>query len=263
MQKGKLIFEGNNKKIYECSDSNALILQFKDGPTSLIQLSSYGPIHGNGILHNTVSSFIMQKLSGLNIPTHLINQLNMREQLVHCLDMFPFRVVIRNYAAGNMMRKFGLIEGTKLHKPLLEYYIDAFEDTDSESMCLISRSHIENMGWATDEEIKQIEEIAYRTNDFLSGLFSGVKISLANFSLSFGRHFSYDEDDIQVMLGNEITPKTCRLWEDTTDHKFRFRYISLLEVTERLKLLPQHTDNPSKDSKIESKQDIYKLSDKV
>ncbi len=263
MQKGKLIFEGNNKKIYECNDSNSLILQFKDGPSSLIQLSAHGPIHGNGILYNTISGFIMQKLSDLNIPTHFIAQLNMREQMVHCLDMFPFRVVMRNYAAGNMMRKFGLIEGTKLPKPMIEYYIDAFEDTDSENMCLIDKSHIESMGWATKEEIDQIEEATKRANDFMNGLFSGIKLKLANFSLSFGRHFSYEEEDIKVMIGNEISPKTCRLWEDTSENKFKFRYISLLEVAERLKLLPQHAENSKENSKPDTKQDIYKLSDKV
>jgi phosphoribosylaminoimidazole-succinocarboxamide synthase len=205
----------------------------------------------------------MQQLSALNIQTHFISQLNMREQMVHCLDMFPFRVVIRNYAAGNMMRKFGFVEGTKLPKPIVEYYIDSYEDTDSENMCLIDKSHIEGMGWATTEEINQIENSAKRTNDFLSGLFSGIKLKLANFSLSFGRHFSYDEEDINIMIGNEISPKTCRLWEDTTENKLKFRYISLLEVAERLKLLPQHAENHTENSKVKTKQDIYKLSDKV
>lgn len=263
MQKGKLIFEGNDKKIYECTDSNDLILQFKDGPSSLIQLSTHGPIHGNGILYNTISSFIMHKLSDLNIPTHFISQLNMREQLVHCLDMFPFRVVVRNYAAGNMMRKFGLIEGTKLPKPMIEFYIDAFEENDSDNMCLVDRTHIESMGWATADELTQVIDLTKRVNDFLSGLFAGIKLKLANFSLNFGRHFSYEEDDIQVMIGNEISPKQCRLWEDTSATKYKFRYVSVLEVAERLRILPQHAEATPDRPKEQSKQGIYKLTDKV
>ncbi len=181
----------------------------------------------------------MTRLNEAGIPTHFVRRLNMREQLVREVEIIPLEIVIRNVAAGSLSKRFGLAEGTPLPRSIIEYYYKSDELGDP----MVSEEHITAFGWATPQDLDDIMALALRINDFLSGLFLGVGLRLVDFKLEFGR--LYEGDEMRIVLADEISPDSCRLWDIKTNEKLdkdRFRRgveEAYQEVARRLGILPE------------------------
>ena len=219
MSKRRRIYEGKGKVLYEGPEPGTLVQHFKDDATAF-NAEKHDVIEGKGVLNNRISEYIFLQLARLGIQTHFIKALNMREQLIREAEIVPLEVVIRNVAAGSLVKRLGLKEGEPLPRPLIEFYYkdDALGDP------LISEDHIAVFGWATQNELDEIMTIAVRINDFLIGLFAGAGIRLVDFKLEFGRVW---EGDVQrIILADEISPDNCRLWDINSNEKLdkdRFR----------------------------------------
>ena len=219
MSKRRRIYEGKAKVLYEGPEPGTLVQHFKDDATAF-NAEKHDVIEGKGVLNNRISEYIFLQLAQLGIQTHFIKALNMREQLIREAEIVPLEVVIRNVAAGSLVKRLGLKEGEPLPRPLIEFYYkdDALGDP------LISEDHIAVFGWATQNELDEIMSVAVRINDFLIGLFAGAGIRLVDFKLEFGRVW---EGDVQrIILADEISPDNCRLWDANSNEKLdkdRFR----------------------------------------
>ena len=183
--------------------------------------------------------------SHIGVPTHFIRRLNMREQLIRQVEIVPIEVVVRNVVAGSLAKRLGIEEGTPLPRTIVEYY---FKD-DALGDPMVTDEHILAFGWAAQEELHDMADMAIRVNDFLSGLFAGINIRLVDFKLEFGR--IWDNDYPRIILADEISPDGCRLWDMTTNEKLdkdRFRrdlggeVEAYQEVARRLGLLPEEAD---------------------
>ena len=199
-------------------------------------------IEGKGVLNNRISEFLLSQLNDIGIETHLIKRLNMREQLIKNCEILPIEFVVRNIAAGSLSTRLGIAEGTMLKRPIIEYY---YKNDDLDDP-LVTEEHIEVNGWASTLEIAQASETAFRINDFLIGLFRSVGIKLVDFKLEFGR--VWNADDSRVILADEISPDTCRLWDTKDEKKLdkdRFRkglgglVEAYTEVAKRLGIMPE------------------------
>jgi phosphoribosylaminoimidazole-succinocarboxamide synthase len=219
MTRRRQIYEGKAKILYEGPEPGTLIQYFKDDATAF-NAQKKGTISGKGVLNNRISEHVFTLLSMIGIPTHFIRRLNMREQLVRQVEIIPIEVVVRNVAAGSISKRLGIEEGTMLPRTILEYY---YKD-DSLGDPMVADEHIAAFGWASQEEMHDIADMAIRVNDFLAGMFAGVGIRLVDFKLEFGRLF--DGDFSRVILADEISPDGCRLWDMKTGNKLdkdRFR----------------------------------------
>jgi len=243
MNKGKKLYEGKAKIIYETNDKGLVIQHFKDDATAFNALKKAN-IEGKGVLNNRISEYLLNSLAQCGIKTHLIKRLNMREQLIKHAQIIPIEFVVRNIATGSLTKRLGISEGTVLNEPLLEYYLknDELEDP------LISKEHIYSFEWANKKEIKTIDKMTLRINDILQGIFRGVGIKLVDFKLEFGRMWNKDKEVNEVILADEISPDTCRLWDINTDKKldkdrFRKDLGNLIEayqdVARRLGIMPE------------------------
>jgi phosphoribosylaminoimidazole-succinocarboxamide synthase len=244
MARRRQIYEGKAKILYEGPEPGTLIQYFKDDATAF-NAQKKGTISGKGVLNNRISEHIFTLLGMIGVPTHFIRRLNMREQLIRQVEIVPIEVVVRNVAAGSLSKKLGIEEGTQLPRTLIEY---CYKD-DALGDPLISEEHIACFGWATQEEMHDIADMAIRINDFMCGLFAGIGIRLIDFKLEFGR--LYDGDYSRIILADEISPDGCRLWDAVTNEKLdkdRFRrdlggeVEAYQEVARRLGLLPEGLD---------------------
>jgi phosphoribosylaminoimidazole-succinocarboxamide synthase len=244
MARRRQIYEGKAKILYEGPEPGTLIQYFKDDATAF-NAEKRGTINGKGVLNNRISEHVFTLLGHIGIPTHFIRRLNMREQLIRQVEIVPIEVVVRNVAAGSISKRLGIEEGTALPRTLIEYYYkdDALGDP------LISEEHIACFGWCSQDELNDIQDLAIRVNDFLSGMFAGVGIRLVDFKMEFGR--LWDGDWSRIILADEISPDGCRLWDIETNEKLdkdRFRRDlggeseAYQEVARRLGLLPEGTD---------------------
>ena len=239
------IYEGKAKILYEGPEPGTIIQYFKDDATAF-NAQKKGTISGKGVLNNRISEHLFTMLNGIGIPNHFIRRLNMREQLVRQVEIIPIEVVVRNIAAGSLSARYGIEEGTPLTRSILEYYYK--DDALNDPMC--TEEHIAAFGWANQEEMHDIADMAIRINDFLSGLFAGVGIKLVDFKMEFGR--LWENEFARVILADEISPDGCRLWDMRTNEKLdkdRFRrdlggeVEAYQEVARRLNLLPEGTVN--------------------
>ena len=213
------IYEGKAKILYEGPEPGTLIVHYKDDTTAF-NAQKKEVIDGKGILNNRISELIFSRLNEMGIPTHFIRRMNMREQLIREVEIIPIEVVVRNVAAGSLAKKLGLEEGTALPRSIVEFYYknDALNDP------MVSEEHITAFGWANPQELDDIMALAIRINDFLSGLFLGIGIKLVDFKIEFGR--LYENDMMRIVLADEISPDSCRLWDIKTQDKLdkdRFR----------------------------------------
>jgi len=247
MSRRRQIYEGKAKILYEGPEPGTLIQYFKDDATAF-NAQKKGVIAGKGVLNNKISEYIFALLAGIGIPTHFIRRLNMREQLVRQVEIVPIEVVVRNVVAGSLAKRLGRDEGEQLPRTILEYY---FKD-DALGDPMITEEHIAAFGWASQDEMHDIQDLAIRINDFMSGLFAGVGIRLVDFKLEFGR--LWDGDYARIILADEISPDGCRLWDMATGEKLdkdRFRrdlggeVEAYQEVARRLGLLDVADDAPS------------------
>ena len=206
----KKIYEGKAKVIYKGKDANTLIQYFKDDATAFNNKKK-GVIPGKGVVNNFISELLMTRLTDINIPNHFIKRLNMREQLIHKLEIIPIEVVVRNIATGSLVKRLGIQEGKVLPRPIIEFYLKDDKLNDP----IISEEHIIVFEWATHSELEEIISMSARINDFLTGFFYSQKIRLVDFKLEFGKFWS--EDDTSIMLADEISPDNCRLWDLQTN----------------------------------------------
>ena len=217
MKKGKKLYEGKAKIIFATGDKNTVIQHFKDDATAFNNQKKSN-IDGKGILNNRISEHLLKSLSEIGIKNHLIKRLNMREQLVELVNIIPIEFVIRNIATGSLTKRLGIEEGTILDYPLIEYCLKDDKLGDP----IISREHILNFKWLSLIELDLINEQCLRINDYLQGLFRGIGIKLVDFKVEFGK----TKSDETIILADEISPDTCRLWDQETDKKLdkdRFR----------------------------------------
>ena len=245
MTRRRMIYEGKAKILYEGPEPGTIIQYFKDDATAF-NAEKKGTINGKGVINNRISEHVFTLLGNIGIPTHFIKRLNMREQLIRQVEIVPIEVVVRNVVAGSLAKRYGMEEGTPLSRTILEYYYkdDALGDP------LITDEHIACFGWATQEEMHDIADMAIRVNDFMSGLFAAIGIRLVAFKLEFGRLFEGDYS--RIILADEISPDGCRLWDMETGEKLdkdRFRrdlggeVEAYQEVARRLGLLPEGADS--------------------
>ena len=213
------IYEGKAKILYEGPEPGTIVQYFKDDATAFNNQKK-GTITGKGVINNRISEYLMTRLNDIGVPTHFIRRLNMREQLVRQVEIIPLEVVVRNVAAGSLAERFGIPEGQALPRSILEFYYKNDQLNDP----MVTEEHITAFGWATPQDIDDIVALALRVNDFLTGLFLGIGIKLIDFKVEFGR--LYEEDMVRVVLADEISPDSCRLWDLKTNEKMdkdRFR----------------------------------------
>ena len=252
MKKGKKLYEGKAKIIYSCSEKNNVIQHFKDDATAFNNQKK-SVIDGKGILNNRISEHILTCLAQAGIRNHLIKRINMREQLIKHVNIIPIEFIVRNIATGSLTKRLGIEDGTVLNEPLIEYCLKNDELGDP----LISKEHIYAFNWATKKEIEKIDKQLHRINDFLVGMFRGIGIKLVDFKVEFGRLKNSNKNEI--ILADEISPDTCRLWDTNTEKKldkdrFRKNLGNLIEayqdVARRLGILHEHSNiRPLKFSK--------------
>tara|TARA_B100000214_G_scaffold373432_1_gene353749 strand:+ start:50 stop:838 length:789 start_codon:yes stop_codon:yes gene_type:complete len=219
MKKGKKLYEGKAKIIYACAEKNLVIQHFKDDATAFNNQKK-SVIEGKGILNNRISEHILTYLGQVGIKNHLVKRINMREQLIKHVTIIPIEFIVRNIATGSLTKRLGIEDGTVLDEPLIEYCLK----NDGLGDPLISKEHIFAFKWATKKEIEKVDKQLHRINDFLVGLFRGVGIKLVDFKVEFGRFKNNNKNEI--ILADEISPDTCRLWDMNTEKKLdkdRFR----------------------------------------
>ena len=213
------IYEGKAKILYEGPEPGTIIVHFKDDATAF-NAQKKAVIEGKGVLNQRISEFIFTRLNELGIPTHFLRSLNMREQLVREVEIVPLEVVVRNVAAGSLAKRLGIEEGTQLPRSIIEFYYKNDQLGDP----MVSEEHITAFNWASPQEIDDMMHMAIRINDFMSGLFLGIGIKLVDFKIEFGR--LYENDMMRIVLADEISPDSCRLWDIKTQDKLdkdRFR----------------------------------------
>lgn len=229
------LYEGKAKKVFKTSDPDLYMVRYKDDATAF-NGAKKGTISEKGIVNNKMSNRLMQQLAGAGIPTHFVEQLSDRETLVKRVKIVPLEVIVRNVAAGSFAQRFGVEEGTALKQPTLEfcYKNDALNDP------MINNYQILALELATEQELDEIAKIAFAVNTELQKIFAAVNIRLIDFKIECGRL-----DDGTIILADEISPDTCRLWDATTNDKLdkdRFRrdlggeVEAYQEVARRLKL---------------------------
>ncbi len=219
MSRRRRIYEGKAKDLFEGPEPGTLIQYFKDDATAF-NAKKHEILDGKGVLNNRISEYIFQKLNDIGVPTHFVRRLNMREQLIREVEIIPLEVVVRNVAAGSLATRLGIEEGTQLPRSIIEFYYKSDKLNDP----MVSEEHITAFGWATTQEIDDVIALAIRVNDFLSGLFLGVGIRLVDFKMECGR--LWDNDTVRIVVADEISPDSCRLWDIKTADKLdkdRFR----------------------------------------
>lgn len=236
----KKIYEGKAKILYEGPEPGTLVQYFKDDATAF-NAQKKATIEGKGVLNNRLSEFFMTGLTNIGVPNHFIKRINMREQLIRQVEIVPLEVIVRNFAAGSIAKRLGLEEGMPLPRPIVEYSYKNDELGDP----LVPEEYIIAFGWANQQDLDDIVALALRVNDFLSGVFFGVGIKLVDFKIEIGR--IWDGDFMRLIVADEISPDSCRLWDVKTGQKldkdvFRRDLGSLTdaysEVAKRLGVLP-------------------------
>ena len=241
MPRRKQIYEGKAKILFQGPEPGTIVQYFKDDATAFNNKKK-GTITGKGVLNNLISENLMQRLEEIGVATHFVRRLNMREQLVREVEIIPVEVVVRNISAGSFAERFGISEGTPLPRSIVEYYYKSSELNNP----MITEEHITAFGWAAPQDLDEMMSMALRINDYLSGLFLGINIRLVDFKVEFGR--LWEDDQMRIVLADEISPDSCRLWDMDTNEKMdkdRFRRDlgkveeAYQEVARRLGILPE------------------------
>ena len=199
--KRRVIYEGSAKTVYEGTEPGTLVQHFKDD-TSAFNGTKKALIAGKGVLNNRISAHLMTKLEGIGIPTHFLRSLNMREQLVRQVEIIPVSIVIRNVAAGTLCTRLGVKEGTVLQQPVIEYY---FKKPGGSEDAMVNEHHIIAFNWADPYEVEEMIHMAWRINDYLTGLSTGIGLRLFDFRLESGRLWG-EQGELDMLLADEISP---------------------------------------------------------
>lgn len=245
MSQRRQIYDGKAKVLFEGPETGTLIQYFKDDTTAF-NAEKHEIMDGKGVLNARISEYIFSQLEASGVPTHFIETLSPREQLVRQAEIITLEVVVRNVAAGSLVKRLGLTEGETLPRPLVEFYYkdDALGDP------LISEDHIAVFGWCSADELAEIVTLARQINDRMVEIFAAVGIRLVDFKLEFGR--VADGAGQKIVLADEISPDSCRLWDIESNEKMdkdRFRQNlggmvdAYQQVAERLGLTSDINDN--------------------
>ncbi len=216
MEKLQQLYEGKAKKVFATDDPNVVIVSYKDDATAFNGLKK-GTIAGKGVINNRMSNHMMRRLEAAGVPTHYIEELSDRETAVKKVSIVPLEVIIRNISAGSFAKRFGVEEGIVFDEPTIEFSYKNGELGDP----LMNAYHAVALKAATWEEIDLIKKYAFQVNDLLKSFLKSVGIDLVDFKLEFGKL-----PDGTIVLADEISPDTCRLWDETTHEKLdkdRFR----------------------------------------
>ncbi|MCD8384647.1 MAG: phosphoribosylaminoimidazolesuccinocarboxamide synthase [Clostridiales bacterium] len=216
MEKLQQLYEGKAKKVFATDDPNVVIVSYKDDATAFNGLKK-GTIAGKGVINNRMSNHMMRRLEAAGVPTHYIEELSDRETAVKKVSIVPLEVIIRNISAGSFAKRFGVEEGIVFDEPTIEFSYKSDELGDP----LMNAYHAVALKAATWEEIDLIKKYAFQVNDLLKSFLKSVGIDLVDFKLEFGKL-----PDGTIVLADEISPDTCRLWDETTHEKLdkdRFR----------------------------------------
>lgn len=209
MEKGQLLYEGKAKRLYATEDNNILFVEYKDSATAF-NGEKKAEIAGKGNLNNQITTLIFERLQEQGIASHFVKRLSENEQLVRKVDIIPIEVVVRNIAAGSLAKRLGFEEGVALKRPIVEFYYK--DDTLGDPF--ITTEHIDVLGLASKEEVQALYTKALAVNEVLKPIFDDVGVTLVDFKLEFGR-----DADGNVLLADEISPDTCRLWDTETKQK--------------------------------------------
>jgi len=212
----KKLYEGKAKIIY-AKTAHQVVATYKDDATAFNNLKK-GQIKNKGRINNTISSYLFELLNHCDVPTHFIKKIDKNSQLLQKVDIIPIEVLVRNFFAGSLSKKFGIKEGTKLPDTLIEYCLKSDKLGDPH----ISTEHILNLGLCDIENLELIEEYSLRVNDIIRGVFYTIGINLIDFKLEFG----ICKKTKELVLADEISPDTCRLWDIKSNKKLdkdRFR----------------------------------------
>ena len=215
MKKGNLLYEGKAKKVFETDDPNILIVDYTDNATALNGLKK-GTIVGKGAINNRMTNHMMRLLEQKGVPTHYIEELNDRETAVKKVEIVPLEVIIRNFSAGSFAKKMGMEEGVQFKCPTLEF---SYKNDDLGDP-FINKYYALALDLATEEEIDAITRYAFQVNEVMKEYFASLNIELIDFKIEFGRYHG------QIILADEVSPDTCRLWDKDTHEKLdkdRFR----------------------------------------
>ena len=216
MEKKTLLYEGKAKKVYETEDPDLLIVSYKDDATAFNGLKK-GSIAGKGVINNQMSNLLMQKLEKQNVPTHFVEELNERETVVKRVTILPLEVIIRNICAGSFSKRYGVEEGIVFDAPTLEFSYKNDELGDP----LLNDDHAIALKLCTKEELDTVRRYAHAVNNLLKETWLACGVTLVDFKIEFGRL-----KDGTIILADEISPDTCRLWDSKTGEKLdkdRFR----------------------------------------
>lgn len=211
----QMLYEGKAKQVFKMENPDLYRIHYKDDATAF-NGEKKGTIHDKGVLNNKITSFFFTMLNEAGIPTHFVKRIDDRDQIVKALDIVPLEVIVRNIAAGSMAKRFGLEEGTPLQHPILEF---CYKNDDLGDP-FANESQITALGWATQDQLTAIKDITMKVNDILKDFLATKKVKLVDFKLEFGSHKG------QILLGDEISPDTCRFWDADTNEKLdkdRFR----------------------------------------
>ena len=206
---GELLYEGKAKRIYVTENPEIVLVQYKDSATAF-NGGKFATIEGKGQLNNQITSLLFQELRASGIDSHFVEQTAKNEQLVKRVSIIPLEVVVRNVAAGSFSKRVGMKEGIPLKRPIVEFYYkdDALGDP------LITEDHIDILGLASEADVAELKEKALQINKKLTELFASVGIKLVDFKLEFGK-----DSEGQILLADEISPDTCRLWDEVSNAK--------------------------------------------
>ena len=215
-EKKEQLYEGKAKKVYATQDPNVVIVSYKDDATAFNGLKK-GTITGKGAINNRMTNNLMRRLEAKGVPTHLVEELSDRETAVKKVSIVPLEVIIRNLSAGSFAKRYGVEEGIVFDAPTIEF---SYKNDDLGDP-LINTYHALALKLATAEEIALIKNYAFTVNELLKGFMKEIGLDLVDFKLEFGR-----TADGQIVLADEISPDTCRLWDEKTHEKLdkdRFR----------------------------------------
>ncbi|MGM9924854.1 MAG: phosphoribosylaminoimidazolesuccinocarboxamide synthase [Bacillus sp. (in: firmicutes)] len=209
MEKQALLYQGKAKRVYATNEENVVWLEYTDQATAF-NGEKKADIQGKGVLNNEITSLLFMKLQEKGIPSHFIKKISEREHLAKKVSIIPLEVVVRNVAAGSMSKRLGIEEGTALKHPIVEFYYKNDDLGDP----LITEAHIDLLEIATADELQEITEKALKVNEVLTAFFAGINIRLIDYKLEFGKTETGD-----ILLADEISPDTCRLWDSRTGEK--------------------------------------------
>ncbi|MDN5709949.1 MAG: phosphoribosylaminoimidazolesuccinocarboxamide synthase [Planococcus sp. (in: firmicutes)] len=209
MEKAQLLYEGKAKRLYKTDEQGILWVEYKDSATAF-NGEKKEEISGKGRLNNQITSLLFEKLKANGIASHFVKQLSDSEQLVREVSIVPIEVVVRNIVAGSMAKRLGLEEGKEIEKPVVEFYLKDDELGDP----LITDDHVAMLQLATEQEVAVLKDNARKINDILIGFFQEIGVDLVDFKIEFGR-----DENGEILLADEISPDTCRLWDKETKQK--------------------------------------------